>query len=158
MEKLRTIVSEDESGTQGSWEPWAVASVREGGEELLKEMVTAGTVIARRNPKLPPSSQIPYPLNMEVKVVKEVFSKKQKTSTIDKANEAGDTTDMSEFNTKFQCGPETQQMPLSGGQQGGGSSVDPPESKPKVDEVSKVAMRGITKALWKTITRNNKNK
>ena len=57
--KLREIHTENVEGTEGSWVPWKVAAEKEGGEDLLKEMVDAGTVTCRRNLKLSASSKIP---------------------------------------------------------------------------------------------------
>ena len=61
MAKLREINTENVEGTEGKWVPWSIAAQKEGGEDLLKEMVDAGTVVCRRNPKLPASSKIPWP-------------------------------------------------------------------------------------------------
>ena len=47
------------------------------GEELLKEMVESGSVLTRRNVKLPQESKIPYPENQEVKYIEQRFSKKK---------------------------------------------------------------------------------
>ena len=154
VEKLRTIVHEDESGSIGSWEPWTVAAEREGGADLLHEMLQAGTVVGRRNPKLPEGSKIPYPLNMEIAVVKQVWGKKHKTSHTEQTMGQGD---IAEFHTAFQAGP---QMPGSSGMPGSSdqnpaSGINPPETN-KVDEVSKVAFQNIKKALWQTIQRNKK--
>ena len=65
MIKKRKIIDEKESVLSEGWVPWRVAAKKEGHEELL-EMVEAGTVEARRNPKLPASSNITYPFNQQV--------------------------------------------------------------------------------------------
>ena len=76
--KLREIHTENVEGTEGSWVPWNVAAEKEGGEDLLKEMVEAGTVLARRNKKLPATTKIPWPQNQEVQHIVETFSRKKR--------------------------------------------------------------------------------
>ena len=76
--KLKEIKTENVDGSEGSWVPWKVAAEKEGGEDLLKEMVEAGTVTCRRNPKLPASSKIPWPQNQECQHVVESWSKKKR--------------------------------------------------------------------------------
>ena len=77
MAKLREINTENMEGTEGKWVPWSIAAQKEGGEDLLREMVDAGTVVCRRNPKLPASSKIPWPQNQECQHVVETFSRKK---------------------------------------------------------------------------------
>ena len=76
--KLREIHTENVEGTEGSWVPWKVAAEKEGGEDLLKEMVEAGTVLCRRNTKLPATTKIPWPQNQEVQHIVETFSRKKR--------------------------------------------------------------------------------
>ena len=71
IRKLRTVTEEKEDVSEIGWLPWVRAAEAEGGEALLKEMIGSGTVIAKRNKKLPPESKIPYPLNQVVKHVEE---------------------------------------------------------------------------------------
>ena len=75
--KLKAIHSENVEGSEGTWLPWSRAAEKEGGEDLLKEMVDAGTVTCRRNPKLPAASKIPWPQNQECQHVVESWSKKK---------------------------------------------------------------------------------
>ena len=77
--KLKEIHTVNVEGSEGSWVPWNVAAEKEGGEDLLKEMVDAGTVTCRRNPKLPAASKIPWPQNQECQHVVETFSRKKCT-------------------------------------------------------------------------------
>ena len=76
--KLRENHTENVDGEDGSWVPWKVAVEKEGGEDLLKEMVEAGTVVCRRNPKLPATTKIPWPQNQEVQHIVETFSRKRR--------------------------------------------------------------------------------
>ena len=95
--KLREICTEDVEGEDGSWVPWNVAVEKEGGEDLLKEMVEAKTVICRRNPKLPASSKIPWPQNQQVQHVVESWSrKKRKVETERKKDDGGDLASFQE--------------------------------------------------------------
>ena len=141
--KLKKIHTENVEGSEGSWIPWTVAAEKEGGEDLLKEMVEAGTVICRRNPKLPAASKIPWPQNQQVQHIVETFSrKKRKVETESTGGEAGD---LSKFQESWhaQAAVTATTNPVT-------ASTTPPEVKG--DAVSKAAHSNIKKA------HKNKNK
>ena len=81
---LRMWSSQKSAGCHGVW------LQKRGGEDLLKEMVETGTVICRRNPKLP-AALLPWPQNQECQHVVESWSKKKrKVETESTGGEAGD--------------------------------------------------------------------
>eukprot|EP00974_Lingulodinium_polyedra_P076105 7369863-Lingulodinium_polyedra.AAC.1 len=85
----------------------------EGGEDLLKEMVAAGTAQTKRNPKLPATSSVPWPHNLVCKYVEQRFSKK--TKYVQRATEKQEVEDMQEEKNLFEKGfskkgPQEQQQ------------------------------------------------
>ena len=146
--KLKQIHTENVEGSEGSWIPWTVAAEKEGGEDLLKEMVEAGTVICRRNPKLPAASKIPWPQNQQVQHIVETFSrKKRKVETESTDDGAGDFSSFQEA-WHAQAAPATVATNPPGKADAG---KDPPEGK--TDAASKAAHSNIKKAH-----KNKKNK
>ena len=142
--KLKAIHSENVEGSEGTWLPWTRAAEKEGGEDLLKEMVDAGTVICRRNPKLPASSKVPWPQNQECQHVVESWSKKKrKVETESTGGEAGDLS-------KFQESWHAQAASVTATTNPVTASTTPPEVKG--DAASKAAHSNIKKA------HKNKNK
>ena len=139
--KLREIHTENVDGTEGSWVPWKVAAEKEGGEELLKEMVEAGTVVCRRNPKLPAATKIPWPQNQEVQHIVETFSrKKRRVESECKEDGAGD---LATFNETF----HTQAAQVTASTNPRTTNTNPPDTKPdKVDAASKAAITNINAA------------
>ena len=77
--RKRKVVEEKEHETAEEWQSWKTASEAEG-EDALLEMVTAGTVESRKNPKLPANSKIQYPMNLQVRYKREIEYKRSKTS------------------------------------------------------------------------------
>ena len=49
VEKCSRVVSQQSEGEEGAWVSWAAASRKEGGDDILEEMVAAGTVLTRRS-------------------------------------------------------------------------------------------------------------
>ena len=139
--KLREIHTENVEGTEGSWVPWKVAAEKEGGEDLLKEMVEAGTVLCRRNPKLPATTKIPWPQNQEVQHIVETFSrKKRRVESRSKEDGAGE---VDTFNESF----HTQAAHVTASTNPGTTNTNPPDSKDhKVDAASKAAISNINVA------------
>ena len=139
--KLREIHTENVDGTEGSWVPWNVAAEKEGGEELLKEMVDAGTVLCRRNPKLPATSKIPWPLNQQIQHIVETFSnKKRKVTTESTDDGAGDFSNFQEaWHAQAAAAPVATNPP------GKTDKTDPPDPN-KTDAASKAAHSNIKKA------------
>ena len=136
--KLREIHTENVEGSEGSWIPWNVAADKEGGEDLLKEMVEAGTVICRRNPKLPATSKIPWPQNQQVQHIVETFSrKKRKVETESTDDGAGDLS-------SFQEAWHAQAVPGTVATNPQTANPNPPEGKG--DAASKAANQNIKKA------------
>ena len=80
--RKRSHSSEEGTDTQVGWISFKEAADRDG-EEVVLEMIEAGTIPSRKNPKLPPSSKVPYPKNMQVKysVEKEVTHKRTRDET-----------------------------------------------------------------------------
>ena len=144
--KPREIHNENVEGTEGSWVPWKVAAEKEGGEELLKEMVEAGTVVCRRNPKLPATTKIPWPQNQEVQHIVETFSrKKRKVESECKEDGAGDLAN-------FQEAWHSQAAHVTASTNPGTTNTNnPPDSNKaskddKVDPASKAAIKNIKMA------------
>ena len=142
--KLREIHTENvegTEGTEGSWVPWKVAAEKEGGEDLLKEMVEAGTVLCRRNTKLPATTKIPWPQNQEVQHIVETFSrKKRKVESECKDDGAGDLAN-------FQEAWHSQAAHVTASTNPGTTNTNPPDTKPdKVDAASKAAITNINAA------------
>ena len=142
--KLREIHTENVDGTDGSWVPWKVAAEKEGGEDLLKEMVEAGTVLARRNKKLPATSKIPWPQNQECCHVLETFSrKKRRVESQSKEDGAGEVDTFNEsFHTKAAHVTASTNPPQTK------PNTNPPQGKPDkvVDPASKAAITNINAA------------
>ena len=141
--KLREIHTENVDGEDGSWVPWKVAVEKEGGEDLLKEMVEAGTVLCRRNPKLPATSKIPWPQNQQVQHIVESWSrKKRKVETEKKEDDGGDLASFQEgwlskaAHVTGSTNPVTPKNP-----------ADPPP--PKTDAASTAAIKNINLACNK---------
>ena len=139
--KLRENHTENVDGEDGSWVPWKVAVEKEGGEDLLKEMVEAGTVVCRRNPKLPATTKIPWPQNQEVQHIVETFSRKKiRMESECKEDGAGD---LATFNETF----HTQAAQVTASTNPGTTNTNPPDSKDdKGDAASKTAISNIKKA------------
>ena len=140
--KLKQIHTENVEGSEGSWVPWSVAAEKEGGEELLKEMVEAGTVACRRNPKLPAATKIPWPQNQEVQHIVETFSrKKRKVETESIEQDDGDLNKFQESWTAQFAFVTTNPVTGTNPPEGKGN---PPEGKG--DAASKTAYFQIKKA------------
>ena len=137
--KLREIHTENVDGTEGSWVPWKVAAEKEGGEDLLKEMVEAGTVLCRRNRKLPAATKIPWPQNQEAQHIVESFSRKKRR--VETESNEGGPGDLDTFQESWHAAatsPGTATTnPVTAG-------TTPPE--PKGDAASKAAHSNIKKA------------
>ena len=147
--KLREIHTENVDGTEGSWVPWNVAAEKEGGEDLLKEMVEAGTVLCRRNTKLPATTKIPWPQNQECRHVLETFSrKKRRVESESKEDGAGEVDTFNEsFHTKAAHVTASTNPPQT--HKGAGTpNTNPPQGKPNpvVDPASKAAITNINAA------------
>ena len=121
--------------------PWKVAAEKEGGEDLLKEMVEAGTVLCRRNTKLPATTKIPWPQNQEVQHIVETFSrKKRRVESECKEDGAGE---VDTFNESF----HTQAAHVTASTNPGTTNTNPPDTKPdKADAASKDAITNISAA------------
>ena len=78
LQKCRGKVTEKVSGEEGRWISWSEASTKEGGDDILTEMLNAGTIQIRKNPKLPVNSSIKYPRSQQVAYVEDVWSRKIK--------------------------------------------------------------------------------
>ena len=136
--KLKEIHTENVEGSEGSWIPWTVAADKEGGEDLLKEMVEAGTVMCRRNPKLPASSKIPWPQNQQVQHIVETFSrKKRRVETVSTDDGPGDLS-------SFQEAWHAQAVPGTVATSPQTAPPNPPDTKG--DAASKAANQNIKKA------------
>jgi len=72
--RCKSVVQESMQGETGAWISWAEASTKEGGDDILHEMIKAKTLSIRRNPKLPPNSSVPWPRNQQVAHTSEVWS------------------------------------------------------------------------------------
>ena len=139
--KLKAIHSENVEGSEGTWLPWSRAAEKEGGEDLLKEMVEAGTVLCRRNTKLPATTKIPWPQNQEVQHIVETFSrKKRRVESECKEDGAGDLA-------TFKEAWHTQAAQVTASTNPGTTNTNPPDTKPdKVDAASKAAITNINAA------------
>ena len=96
---FKTECTQSSEGTEGGWLAWKEVADKEG-EEALVEMVKAGTVASRRHPFLPASSQIPWPMNLQIKYQVERFSKMRKVSegtTLQKKPEEATAEAVAEF-------------------------------------------------------------
>ena len=137
--KLKEIHTENVEGSECSWLPWTVAAEKEGGEDLLKEMVEAGTVLCRRNPQLPAATNIPWPQNQEVQHLVESFSRKKRR--VETESNEGGPGDLDTFQESWHAAatsPGTATTnPVTAG-------TTPPE--PKGDAASKAAHSNIKKA------------
>eukprot|EP00959_Pyramimonas_sp_CCMP1952_P431207 9031093-Pyramimonas_sp.AAC.1 len=89
LQRVRTISNEKEDNTTGEWMTFKAAADRDG-EQLIRECIAHGTVVTRPNPKLPPSTQIEHPWNLEVAYVKEGWSKKVKVTDEEHSKEEQD--------------------------------------------------------------------
>ena len=135
--KLKEIHTENVEFSEVSWVSWSVAAEKRGGEDLLKEMVEAGTVICRRNPKLP-AALLPWPQNQECQHVVESGSrKKRRVETESTGGEAGDLS-------KFQESWHAQAASVTATTNPVTASTTPPEVKG--DAASKAAHSNIKKA------------
>jgi hypothetical protein len=76
--RKRKIVDERELDSAVEWVPWRKQAEIEGHDELL-EMVEAGTVESKRNPKLPADSKIEHPYNLLARATREVEHRRKKT-------------------------------------------------------------------------------
>ena len=56
--------------TDEGWVSWSKA-IQQEGEEVLLELVESGSIESRRHPKLPPTTTIKYPNNLQVYMVNE---------------------------------------------------------------------------------------
>ena len=139
LEKIKIMEEEFQSSSEGGWIPWNRAKELEGGEELLKEMVESGSVLTRRNVKLPQESKIPYPENQEVKYIEQRFSKKRRFVTRTSRGQApGDLEDFDKDWGKQET--QDNQNPTSK------QSKDKQEPSDNLDTASKVATSNIKKA------------
>ncbi|CAK0797564.1 unnamed protein product, partial [Prorocentrum cordatum] len=159
--RKRKVVEEKEHDDFVEWVPWAKAAEREGHECLL-EMVQAGTVLSRKNPKLPADSKIEFPFNQQVKQQREVEHKKNKTiderenATHEAVTSDGSEAFLKEFthasikaNSVLKEGsgnpPTTAPVSVLSGASVAGSGTHPPDD-PKV----KVAIQAIRRShnVW----------
>ena len=158
INECKTLTEEDEEGTDGAWVSWKVASEKEGGDDVLQEMVSAGTVRARKNPKLPKDSKIPYPRNMQIAFVQEVWSSRKRIKKTTSTNAKSDKN-KNEFDAEFARQNKAQgSHPIQpivgedGGQQLSAQHAkpeDPDEKKKKAGERparDKVTVAGVRKA------------
>ena len=113
LHSYKSVEDETINGEEGGWYPWKEISEKEGHEALL-EMVAAGTVVTRRNPRLPEFSQIVYPYNQQVAYSQEKWSKKRKTTEGDRLQgDYTDADDQAAFQAKLTAAKLT--IPTTGG-------------------------------------------
>jgi len=79
VRKCKRVEKSEETSDDGGWLPWKEVADKEGHDALM-EMVTAGTVLTRRHPRLPTTSTIPYPANQQVRYVVERWKTTTKSS------------------------------------------------------------------------------
>lgn len=102
VEECSTITETKANGEDGGWESWALASTREGGDDILMEMANHGTITMRRNPRLPATANVPWPRCQQVQYVEEKFSKWQKVDNTKKTAKPSEMTPAT-FNANFQA-------------------------------------------------------
>ena len=98
MKKMKRVERFEQETEEGGWIPWDKACAEEGGADLLKEIVEAGTVQARRNKKLPANSSIQWPRNLQIKFVEDRFKKGKKTTDETTQEQEATETDQQEMN------------------------------------------------------------
>ena len=74
LAQFEHVLSVEIDAIKGGWVAWAEAVTKEG-EEQLRWMVTNNTIESRRHPSIPEGSPIPWPLYLQVKLIKETWSK-----------------------------------------------------------------------------------
>jgi len=136
-------------GETGAWISWAGASTKEGGDDILHEMIKAKTLSIRRNPKLPPNSSIPWPRNQQVAHTSEVWSDctttKDGQNLKEEENEDEQEKDfLNQFEAMKQVPRHKKQQPTEQAQQPPGaasaaSAEAPAEKKPQPSERDKAA-------------------
>ncbi len=90
LKRKRTVVEDTTSSDLGGWYPWKEIADKEGTEALL-EMVSCGSVITRRQPKLPVHYKVVWPMNEQVKYETQTWS--ANTSTRDSHTSSTDEDD-----------------------------------------------------------------
>ena len=98
-------------GDESEWMSWAECARKEGGDDILHEMVKVGTVNMRANPKLPASSKIEWPRNQQVAYTREFWSNKRRQETKTSASYADrDVENLAKYKQDFeQCKKKKEQ-------------------------------------------------
>ena len=87
---------------EGEWMSFKSASTKDG-EGVVREMIAAKSILTRPNPKLPASTQVPWPYNLEVAYIREAWThgNTMTDTTACKSTEDGDNA-VTDFETKFE--------------------------------------------------------
>ena len=89
--KKRTVLSHVEtSGEEGSWMSWHKAKEQEGEAKLL-EMIRCGSVKSKKDPRLPPDSQIGWPQHLLIALAESTWSSKRAKRDEDELEEGSNS-------------------------------------------------------------------
>jgi len=155
LKSLKEINDVTETGDEGGWYPWKEIAEKEGHDALI-EMVTAGTVTIRRNPRLPITSQIPYPLNQQVAYEQEKWSRKRQTIEGKRLEGELPQEEHEAFETQFASAKKATKISVADCRPGGsrdgqapgqGQGTDP-KGQPSERDKNTIAQLRKTHSLW----------
>ena len=151
--RFRTVINEDIDNELSEWMGWQEALGKYDALSL-QEMIEAGTMLARRNPKLPKNSKVQHPYNQLVKHVRNVAHNRRTVRDAEELREGEEINAQThEAFLKKMAAPKQQrrqpddqsEAPGSSNSNLGTPSSDGQSKKKELDETTKVAAQNLRK-------------
>ena len=76
MDHMKSFRAANEDADQAEWAPYKAACDRDG-KEVIDACMRGGTMEHRRMRKLPINADVPYPMDQEVRYIREITTKTQ---------------------------------------------------------------------------------